>query len=247
MPHLSLTLLDHIFVLVILSLVLPIAGWKSFERFQARKKKSGGKHLVREYQRTILWFLFLAGVTLAVWIGNSRPVESLFAFWNLSQYRELAVIGCIVIGTLVVIRPFVAIFSPEMSSQMADTLRDLGDFLPRTRYQLLWGVGVSIAAGIGEELVYRGYLLPYFESIMPMSAAMFVSSVIFGLAHLYQGVSGVITSALIGFLFSLLYLTTGTLLWPILLHALMDISAITAAYIVLSSRFSQKSRQVATA
>lgn len=52
---------------------------------------------------------------------------------------------------------------------------------------------VCITAGICEEVVYRGFLMQYFHTLpfhLSLAWAMVASSVIFGIAHLYQGVAG---------------------------------------------------------
>lgn len=41
--------------------------------------------------------------------------------------------------------------------------------------------------------------------------------------HLYQGAGGVAGTAVVGFIFGLLFLLTGSLLYPIVLHAVMDV------------------------
>jgi membrane protease YdiL (CAAX protease family) len=46
---------------------------------------------------------------------------------------------------------------------------------------------------------------------------------IFGLAHAYQKVAGVILTALAGAFFCALYIKTGSLLIPIALHILVDV------------------------
>jgi membrane protease YdiL (CAAX protease family) len=48
-----------------------------------------------------------------------------------------------------------------------------------------------------------------------------ISTVIFGAAHLYQGVAGVIVTAILRLIFSAIVLTTGTLVVPMILHALI--------------------------
>jgi membrane protease YdiL (CAAX protease family) len=50
-----------------------------------------------------------------------------------------------------------------------------------------------------------------------------ISSVIFGAAHLYQGVAGVIVTAILGLIFSAIVLTTGTLVVPMILQALIGL------------------------
>jgi len=56
-----------------------------------------------------------------------------------------------------------------------------------------------------------------------LTLALLISSVIFGLNHLYQGAAGVAGSAIVGFLFGLLFLLTGNLLFPIIFHGVIDL------------------------
>jgi membrane protease YdiL (CAAX protease family) len=56
-----------------------------------------------------------------------------------------------------------------------------------------------------------------------LTLALVISSLIFGLGHLYGGVGGVVESAITGFLLGLLFMLSGNLLLPIILHALIDL------------------------
>jgi membrane protease YdiL (CAAX protease family) len=49
------------------------------------------------------------------------------------------------------------------------------------------------------------------------------AAAVFGLAHLYQKVTGVVATAIAGLLFCVLYVKTGSLLLPILLHVAIDV------------------------
>src|SRR5436853_102010 len=85
-----------------------------------------------------------------------------------------------------------------------------------------------LAAGFGEEFVYRGYLLTRIARVLgdtPRAwlAALVVTSIVFGVGHQYQGLSGMITAGLGGFVFGLLYLVTGRNLWvSVIAHGTMD-------------------------
>jgi len=73
-------------------------------------------------------------------------------------------------------------------------------------------------AALGEEFVYRGYLLTRIARALggeprAWRAALVATSILFGVGHAYQGWSGVISAGLGGFLFGLLYLATGRNLW----------------------------------
>jgi uncharacterized protein len=65
---------------------------------------------------------------------------------------------------------------------------------------------VSLTAGICEEVLFRGlviYLLRRFDPSLSVVWLVVISSVIFGFAHAYQGVQGIVSSACIGALFYL--------------------------------------------
>ena len=92
------------------------------------------------------------------------------------------------------------------------------------RERLLW-VAVAVSAGICEELVFRRWLLATLHSELGMGglSLLIAAAAIFGLAHAYQGVSGVILTAVVGAFFCVLYIKTGSLLVPILLHTAIDV------------------------
>jgi membrane protease YdiL (CAAX protease family) len=50
-----------------------------------------------------------------------------------------------------------------------------------------------------------------------------VAAACFGLVHFYQGATGMIVTAIAGILFTFLYVQSGSLLLPILLHILIDL------------------------
>jgi membrane protease YdiL (CAAX protease family) len=58
---------------------------------------------------------------------------------------------------------------------------------------------------------------------MPLWGAVIVSSIFFGLGHSYQGVNGAVRTGLIGLAFAILYVGTGSIWIPIVVHALLDI------------------------
>lgn len=83
-------------------------------------------------------------------------------------------------------------------------------------------------AAFGEELVYRGYLLNRVAGLFGRTRlawvlSLVIVSVIFGYAHLYQGVTGVTENAIDGFLLGLVYLRCGRKLSvPIIAHGVTD-------------------------
>jgi membrane protease YdiL (CAAX protease family) len=77
-------------------------------------------------------------------------------------------------------------------------------------------------------MVYRGWLVARVAELgrdVPASwmIGVLVTSVLFGLAHLYQGTSGMIATGLTGLMFGTAYLASGRNLWcAIVAHGLTD-------------------------
>jgi membrane protease YdiL (CAAX protease family) len=87
-------------------------------------------------------------------------------------------------------------------------------------------------AAFGEELLHRGYLMNRVAELaggssMAWAVSLVVVSVLFGVAHLYQGISGVVTNISAGLVYSALYLSSGRNLWmPIIAHGVYDTVAL---------------------
>src|SRR5262249_15523560 len=83
-------------------------------------------------------------------------------------------------------------------------------------------------AAFGEEMVYRGYLMNRVADLghrppAAWGAALGIISVLFGFAHRYQGVTGVVENGIDGLILGLLYLACGrNLAAPILAHGIGD-------------------------
>lgn len=93
---------------------------------------------------------------------------------------------------------------------------------PTTEREMQWFVWVSLTAGICEEIIYRGYLMWYFSSYFDPWSALIITSVLFGLNHIYQGAKGILITGAMGLVMGYLFIMTHSLVIPILLHAMID-------------------------
>jgi len=101
--------------------------------------------------------------------------------------------------------------------------------LPRTRRERLAFAALAVTAGIGEEIVWRGFGLAVLRNWLPHAGPVtyvLLLAVAFGWAHLYQGRAGVIVTAVLGGVFAALYLASDSLLVPMVLHVLIDLRAL---------------------
>ena len=109
---------------------------------------------------------------------------------------------------------------------LADAARTAAAVHPHGAPELaLWAL-LSVSAGICEEFVFRGYLLRQLSAWLggPVRG-LFASSLVFGLAHAYQGLAPVVLITGIGLVFGGLALLTRRLAPPMVAHALMDLVA----------------------
>ena len=104
---------------------------------------------------------------------------------------------------------------------------DIRALLPRNRQELRLGALLSINAGVVEELLFRlGMPALIFGATGSAVAAIVVSVALFGALHVYQGVPGIVGSTIVGALFLLTYVVSGSILVPIVLHAVFDLRSL---------------------
>lgn len=132
----------------------------------------------------------------------------------------LGVAIALVLGTVV------AIFLARRSADVP-TIGNIGALLPRNRPELFYGAGLSLNAGLVEELLFRlAVPAAAFGATGSVPAALIGSVVLFGALHAYQGLPGVLGATLIGAFLMLLYLCTGSIVVPIVAHALIDLRSL---------------------
>ncbi len=96
------------------------------------------------------------------------------------------------------------------------------------KWTLLALVGTWTLAAFGEEMVYRGYLMNRVADLFNRTRPAWIISLIvvhvgFGLAHAYQGWTGIIDEGLMGLLLGIIYLRTDrNLSVPIIAHGIGD-------------------------
>ena len=84
---------------------------------------------------------------------------------------------------------------------------------------------VSLMAGIGEEVLFRGVIQAGLADRLPAWLAVGIAAVLFGVAH-WLTVSYAVFATLIGVYLGILFLVTGNLLAPAVTHALYDVVAL---------------------
>lgn len=221
----TLHLFDHLLVLVLVAMV-PLEGIHAFRSLRARLERGDPDARVVSYRRGLVLLWGLAGILAAGWIALGREAAALgvaapdgLLSWGLlaaalgaSAYQLLAVRR---LGD-----------RPEELAQVTSQLEALRPLLPRDDRELGWFAALGVTAGISEELLYRGFLIAYLSVWVGLWPAVVLSSVVFGVGHVYQGgASAALRTGLVGLVLGVVYALAGQIWAPMVLHAAVDLAS----------------------
>jgi membrane protease YdiL (CAAX protease family) len=231
-PILWVVLLGVLVLLVVRSVRKDRREYQRFKRYRTTRKRQA---MFRKWLReSVLTFGGLTAIVLVLaWASVGPLLQELIQWPVVSDIRDLfasqtglavgLVVGVVIVGTALTI---VGIVAARKETEVP-TIGDIRAMLPRNRQELALGGLLSINAGILEELLFR-LALPalIFGATGSAVAAVLGSVLLFGALHAYQGPVGIIGTAIVGALMMLLYATTGSILLPIVVHALFDLRSL---------------------
>jgi membrane protease YdiL (CAAX protease family) len=102
--------------------------------------------------------------------------------------------------------------------------------MPRTSAETALFAVLACTAGLSEEFLYRGFAFAVFArmsagSALVLEIAAFLASALFAIGHIYQGRRGLITTFVVGIIFSVVRIWSGSLVPLIVAHAGIDLVA----------------------
>lgn len=231
----NLHLLDFVLMAILLA-GLPLWDYFVDTPRSRRRLEAGTYNPIHTYVRTCvtLWALVLL---LAVdwWIADRDPKILGFAVHLDLRFM----VGCFFIIAVMALFSWeyfrILRLSDERRHKIMEKIVRIFVFAPSNSRQLLYFVGVSITAGVTEELLCRGFLIWSLTAYMNVVIAAILSSIFFGLGHSYQGASGIVKTGGVGLIMASLYIGSGTILLPMILHAFVDAHNGFLAYSLKSS------------
>jgi CAAX protease family protein len=186
------------------------------------------------YARTMLsWWLITFGMGL-IWERMERPAAALGLTIPGDARSWAGAILCVLAITFVNAQwRVVKRMTPEKLARVRESFGRTAAVLPHTPAEYRLFLAVSITAGVCEELLFRGYFFAMTSHWLTLAGSAIVSAVVFGLGHAYQGWTGIVKTTVVGLVLGAIYIATGSLVWPMILHALIDVQGGTVGYRVL--------------
>ena len=214
--------LDHA-LFVVLAVLFPLrAGTFGFRRIRLASPEERPRVRLSVYRQAIILQWALAIAALGLWIANAREWAGLGLVPRFGWGLGGVLVGMIAMGFAVWRQRRQALGDDEALARLRARMSRLELMLPHSREELALFFKLSITAGICEELLYRGYLIWYLSHWLPIYPAAALSSLLFGIGHIYQGWRGVVTTGLVGAFLAAVYILTGSLFSGMVMHALMD-------------------------
>jgi membrane protease YdiL (CAAX protease family) len=183
------------------------------------------------------WLLVVAAVATAR--RHGLALADLGQSWG-EVRATLLVTG----GLLVVYGVLAAISLTQLQKvtygEMPAHLRRARKVLPGTRIESMVFVVVALTAGICEEILYRGWLVQFYgAAVGSIGFGVVLAGVNFGVAHAYQGPSGMAVTGALGIGFGMLFVWTRSLVPGQVLHAAVDLVNGIVAGRVLAKRVAE--------
>lgn len=219
----SPALLDHLLVAALI-LVAPLHGAWEYRRLLQRIRAGVPDARAAEYRHTMALEWASTLVLVGLWWFVGRPAEALgFAVPGGGRLLVGALATGLGFGVLYAQWRAVAAMRDEGLEDLRAQMAPVADFLPRTDREAALFRRLSVTAGICEEIVYRGYLIWYLTGFVGTWPAALLAAAAFGVLHLYQGLAGVVRTGATGLVMAAVYVATGSLLWPVILHTTVDL------------------------
>jgi membrane protease YdiL (CAAX protease family) len=236
---------DFWLILLVLAVILPWRGRVRMKKLLAMPQVSTVERLALYASTMAFQWLAVAVVAWRAWAHGFTPSQLGLTFQDKTRLVLAAVVGAATISALQWMNLRRA---GKMAVEARGPLQALAErILPQSTVELLPYLALAITAGFCEEFLYRGFAMAALTELgLHAWLVVLSSSVLFGLAHSYQGRGGIVMTFLIGLILGTSRLAYGSLVPAIFWHSAVDVVAGTAGprYLAPKTRLSSGKAQV---
>ncbi len=219
----EITSITYLLLLFIIGILLPINGVLSGKRIKAFLSESPDG-LLMFFKQTVVIQIILAVLVIGALIFNGDSLNEIGLSF---VFEPIAIIGLLLACVLGMFLLWHYNFEPHKLKKEIEHNEAIRFLLPSNENEYRWSIGASFAAGICEEIVYRGFLYWMLIHFMHFIPAIFIANLIFGLCHYGTGFKNAFLAFSLGLLLSTIFLFTESLWVLMLIHVLIDIYSMT--------------------
>ncbi len=215
---------DFWLIFVVLGVVIPWRGRVRLQRL-LEQPTVGTKEKIALYGTTVAFQWILLGAV--AWRGVARGLTAAELGLGRQMTGEMLFLSLAGAALLGAFQWFNLRRVARMTGPVPDFMRKLAEhLLPSKPLEFAPYCALAVTAGVCEEFLYRGFSMAALSraGIAPW-AVVAISSLLFGLAHTYQGRSGILGTMLMGFVFGVCRLAYQSLVPVMVWHAAVDLVA----------------------
>jgi hypothetical protein len=215
---------DFWLIFLFLGVLLPWRGRIKLRRLLALPSV-GTAERISLYASTIAFqWLATAVVAWRSWAHGYTARELGLGMHAGSRVLIGAVVGAATLGLLHALNLRRMGQLPEKSHGSLQVLAER--ILPQSGLETMPYFALAVTAGLCEEFIYRGFAMAALARAgLPVWGAVLLSSVLFGLAHLYQGAGGLVGTLVIGTVFGTGRMAYDGLIPVMIWHITIDVVA----------------------
>jgi len=214
---------DFALILIVLGVAVPTLGRRRVRHLIAMPDTTKTDRLSL-YASTLAFQWLAAGVIL--WRTSSHGIKPAELGLEIFQ-PQFTITITVVLSLLLLANQLFSI--KKLASQPSELHASVPQLalklFPRDNVERLAFFALVATVSVCEELIYRGFALRAFEDWSHSTlVGILCSSVLFSLAHIYQGHRGLISTFIVGVLFAGIRTWTGSLIPPIAAHFVADLT-----------------------
>jgi membrane protease YdiL (CAAX protease family) len=187
-------------IFIVLGVLLPLRGKLRLQKLMVLPQ-IGTRERLALYASTI-GFQWAAAAVVAwrAWARGLGFEELGLVFHGLWRILIVSIVGAATLGGL---QWFNLRRMGRSSGKAREFMEVLAErILPQSRLELVPFLALAVTAGVCEEFLYRGFAMAALTRAgLPAWSVVLLSSILFGLAHLYQGRGGLLSTLVVGTVF----------------------------------------------
>lgn len=215
---------DFWLIFLALGALLPWRGCARMKKLLAMPHVSSMERLVLYASTIAFQWLAVAVVGWRVWVHGYTAPQLGLLFDDKTKLLIAGLVGAAVIGSLQWLNLRRVGRIPVESRGPLQAIAER--ILPQSAVELLPYSALCITAGLCEEFLYRGFAMAALvHAGLTSWLVVLLSSLLFGLAHSYQGRGGIVMTFVVGLVLGASRLSYNSLVPAIFWHSAVDIVA----------------------
>jgi uncharacterized protein len=215
---------DLLLIFFVLGVIVPWRGRARLKQLLAKPRVAPAERLSLYWSTIAFQWLAAAVAAWRAWAHGFTATQLGLAVPNRFNLITITVLGAALIVTLqwLNLRRM-----GRSASPLREPLQALAErILPQSTLELIPFFALAVTAGLCEEFLYRGFAMAALSRTgLPTAAVILLSSVLFGMAHLYQGRAGFVSTTVLGIFFGASRAAIDSLAPMVVWHMCVDVVA----------------------